>query len=440
MVSNPAKRSLLENCVRALERAKRDVLRHARKDSFGVDNVTAAQFEADWGRVKKQVKAQLLAGEYSFEDLRGVAIRKNPNLPLNATNVRPISIPTIRDRVVQRAMLAATWVSLRDRLHTPCSFGGIREYRVRKGPNTPRLTEERKNVRLAAERIITLRAAEPMWVFETDIVDFFGTINRDRLISELADCLPDDSLLPLFENAINVEIGNIESLGPNRKLWDRDKGIPQGSVLSPLLANFYLHKFDGALTTPDVHLIRYIDDLVILTSSQELAESLYDNCEALLRDLGLSMHPMGVADKQGRVKTRLLPPGEPFEFLGLEFTRNTLVPKATKWDGLRSKIDALTDAREGADTLASMIVGMNRLVRGWVHSFSFCNLDQDDLRNRIDRKVFDRMGGWLRHHGFTKDRNCVTEHRARLLGLKSSLEIPIRPIMNADRSPLDASV
>jgi len=112
----------------------------------------------------------------------------------------------------------------------------------------------------AARRIIELREQGYHFVFETDIESFFPSIDRERLLSRLLPRLPDDSLDDMIQAAISTEIANAAEFPGLSELWNPNAGVPQGGVLSPILANFYLSPFDEMLTSKGFKLVRYVDD------------------------------------------------------------------------------------------------------------------------------------------------------------------------------------
>src|SRR4051812_8482322 len=104
MSTDPRRLTLLERVIRGLNRACIDVAGHAKQESYGSDGVPLRQFLAQWKQEKAKVSRELREGAYKFRPLRGVVLPKEPGKPLSAQNARPISVPAIRDRVVQRSI------------------------------------------------------------------------------------------------------------------------------------------------------------------------------------------------------------------------------------------------------------------------------------------------------------------------------------------------
>ena len=233
----------------ALEKAFSQVVHRAKSSSRGPDDVTVAQFKANWPRERKLIREQILDCSYKLQPPYGVALRKDKSRRVSSTNVRPISVFAVRDRVVQRAILNTIWTRIRDRVVTTCSFGGIRQYKVRHGTRVKKSGSHNRNTRMAAEEIVKRRHSGNEWVFETDIAEFFPSVCKERLMRNLHECLQDASIDDLLWDSIQTGVSNIDDLegfGVSDR-WDPFVGVPQGGVLSPVLANFYLHPLDCAM-------------------------------------------------------------------------------------------------------------------------------------------------------------------------------------------------
>lgn len=265
----PSNRTLLRTKLAwesTLWRAFTDVTRRANPRSAGPDRVTVEEFRRYARRELKRLGDDLRTRRYVHSRGRAVPIPKNRAVKLTKDNVRPITVFNVRDRIVQRAIANIIWIHLRNHVYSKVSFGGIRSYRVRR-TQEKRSTDAKKNVEAAARRILELRAAGHTHTFETDIRSFFPSLDKDRLLDKLKSALPDDTILDLLSAAISTEIDNPEEIERRglSECWDVDRGVPQGGVLSPLLANFYLGDFGRSMTQDGFKMVRYVDDLVVLT-------------------------------------------------------------------------------------------------------------------------------------------------------------------------------
>jgi RNA-directed DNA polymerase len=277
----------------------RDVWREyrprAKGSAPGIDGITPKQFDDNLTQQIALIRTEIADG-YNFSPLRGVSVPKK-----DPTKSRMICVPTIQDRVVQRALLRVIESkAIRLRIANDVSFGFVKDT-----PGTKRGTAA---ARTAA---IRHRQAKP-WVFKADISAFFDRIRRRDLIARFRRSFQLRSLTPLVEAAIACEV---DARDPRirRVLNDngikRGEGLRQGMPLSPILSNFLLRDFDRAFTAGHYDLVRYADDLIVLASSRDECAAIEAMTRAELLKLGLGL---------SETKTETRAPNEPVEFLGME--------------------------------------------------------------------------------------------------------------------------
>lgn len=259
------------------------------KGSPGVDGQTVDQFGVNvFGRLLT-LKHQVERSEYRPQPLREVHIPK----PTGA--VRRLAVPTVRDRVVQTACAQVL---------SPHLEGAFEEssFAYRVGRSVP----------MAVARVAWYRDRGYKWVVDADIQSFFDEVSHTLLTEKLRRTLDDHSLLPLIDLCLAATVQPPD--GPPYLLT---KGIPQGSPLSPLLANLYLDDLDEAFIEKDLRFVRFSDDFIILCRSRKAAEQALEVTGEVLEALKLGLK---------ETKTRITDFEEGFRFLGVDFIRNLLVP------------------------------------------------------------------------------------------------------------------
>lgn len=344
----------------------------ANRGAAGVDGVTLAAVE-DYGveRMLSELAVDLRAGMYRPAPVRRVDIPKPDG------SKRPLGIPTVRDRVAQQAAkLVLEPIFEADFLS--CSFG----FRPK---------------RSATDAAEVIRKAFPtgrQFVFEADIRDFFGSIDHGRLMGLVEARVSDRRVLKLVRGWLRAGVleGGVGS--------ETVTGTPQGGVISPLLANIFLHAFDQAWAESGTgELVRYADDFVVLCTTRAQAERAQERVTVILGELGLDLHPdkTRVVDlREGR---------EGFDFLGWHFHARMSGPVWEKygkvryylqrWPSSRSmkraraRIKALTSRSRVGKDLPEVIGELNLFLRGWGNYFRTGN--SGDKFVDLDRYVAWRL-------------------------------------------------
>lgn len=257
----------------------------ANNGAAGGDGVTVERFAPFAGPAIDRLSNALRNGLYRPAPARHVEI------PKRSGGKRPLDIPAVIDRVAQGAV-ALTLNPLLDPEMEDASFA----YRAGRG------------VVDAVRRVSSLRRDGFRWVVDGDIERFFETVAHDRLLDCLERHLGDDRLLDLIAHWL-------EWYGRN------GRGLPQGSPLSPLLANIFLDRADEAIATRGLRLVRYADDFVVLAREERDAHKALAKVSALLAEEGLELNEH---------KTRIRSFDEGFRFLGHVFLRSMIV-REVEW-------------------------------------------------------------------------------------------------------------
>lgn len=363
--------SLIDKVTRekSLEAAWKQV--EARKGGGGVDNMSIATFAKRSDKRITRLSEQLHEGTYEPHAVKRVWIPKTDG------KKRPLGVPTIIDRVVQTSIRNAIEPIFENKFHE-CSYG----FRPGRGCKD------------ALREVAAGLKQGQTWVVDVDIEKYFDSIDKKRLMDEVATEIADGSLLALINQFLEQDVMD----GLER--WQPEKGTPQGAVISPLLANIYLHPVDITMSREGYRLIRYADDMVILCKSQEDAERALARLNELLTERTLKLHP---------VKTRIVDatkrPG--FDFLGYRFFGRFRYPRPSSEKKLRDAIREKTPRKHG-QSLTEIVKSVNLTLRGWYEYFKHSSRQAFIA---IDRWVRMRLRSILRKRSKRSGRGCGRDHQ-----------------------------
>jgi RNA-directed DNA polymerase len=327
-----------------------------------VDHQTLAVYEQQLEQYTETLARQLGDGSYQPLAVKRVWIPKP-----GSREKRPLGIPAVRDRVVQKA-LQATLEPIFEREFAEHSYG------FRPG----------RSCKDALRRVDHLLQAGYSWVVDADLKSYFDTIPRDALMRLIEEKIADGRVLELIRQYLRQ--GVLEGM----REWQPEAGTPQGAVISPLLSNIYLDPLDQLIAAHGIEMVRYADDFVLLCRSEAEAERVLTMVQEWTAAAGLSLHP-----EKTRIVDATLPGG--FDFLGYHFERGYKWPRKKSLKKLKDTLRAKTKRTNG-QSLEAIITNVNRSAQGWFGYFkhshwpTFRPLDQW-LRTRLRSILRRRRGG-----------------------------------------------
>lgn len=311
----------------AWQRVKRN------KGAAGIDRVSIERFDAQVGNYLDELHHTLKMGQYRPQPVKRLEI------PKGGGKTRPLGIPTVKDRVVQAA-LKSVIEPIFERHFLDTSYG----FRPGRGCKD-------------ALRDVNQGLKEGYcWVVDADIQGYFDNIVHEKLMERIEATISDGAVLRLIRQFLEQDI-----LAEARR-WTPVKGTPQGAVLSPLLANIYLHTLDEKLAEEGYRLVRYADDFVILCQSQEEAERALGSVRGWMAKNELSLHP----DKTHIGDCRKA--GQGFEFLGYRFEAGQRMVRRKSLNKLRDTIRSRTRRTTG-EAIERTIQKLNPVLKGWFGYF-----------------------------------------------------------------------
>jgi RNA-directed DNA polymerase len=344
----------------------------AKGGSAGVDQQSVQQIKVHKEQTIAKLEQELRAGQYRAQAVKRVWIPK-----AGSKEKRPLGVPTLRDRIVQGALLHVM-EPIFEREFAAQSYG----FRPGKGCKD------------ALRRVDELLKAGYHWVVDADLKGYFDTIPQPKLMGCIREKIADGRVLKLLEAMLQAGVMD------SAKGWQpTEQGTPQGAVISPLLSNIYLNALDWQMAQRGFEMVRYADDFIVLCRNQQQAQQALEEVQRWVEENGLSLHP---------TKTRLVDASRAggFDFLGYHFERAMKWPRKKSLDKFKDSIRTKTRRTDGR-SMRAICQDLNRTMKGW---FEYFKHSQSNVFESLDAYTRGRLRSILRQQQGQKGRGRGIDH------------------------------
>jgi len=318
------------------------------RGAAGIDKVSIKMFEANLAENLLALERDLKSGSFEPLPLRRKYLDKGGG------KLRPLGIPTVRDRVAQEVLRRLLHPIFEPLFHR-ASFG------FRPG----------RNCHQAVELALTYHEQGDWFILDADVVGCFDNLPHSLIKEAVAAQVADGNILNLVEKFLRAGIMEQGVFKPTTV------GTPQGGVASPLLANIVLNYLDWQLDKLGYRFVRYADDFVVLCPTRAQAEEAKTQVTQILQQLGLQL---------STEKTRITSYGKGYSFLGFVISSRSKRMRPKSQDKFKDKVRELTARKRNLD--AQLIEKLNRVIQGTAHYFT--------PRWSTNRWLFQKLDSWVR--------------------------------------------
>lgn len=359
-----------ENLAEAFKQVKRN------HGAPGVDGVTVEEYESKLSENLELIHVELKTKTYAPSPVRRVMIDKPEG------GKRPLGIPTVKNRVVQQAVVNKMNLIFDDGFH-PSSYG------YRKG---------RSQAQAIEKATLFARKYKLRFAVDMDLSKCFDRLDHEFLINEVAKKISDGSVLWLIRTFLKS--GVLE----DGAFQETEEGSPQGGVISPLLSNIYLDVFDQEMKSRGIRLVRFADDILIFASSKAEA----GNYKALA---------IMILEKQMKLtvnkeKTHITSLEQGIDFLGVKIFADFIMIQEKRLKRFKNKIRKITKRNNGKP-LERVVKELTPVLRGWMNYYRIAKIKgcarelMSWIRRRLRMikirqwKTYKAMHKEIRRKGFT---------------------------------------
>jgi retron-type reverse transcriptase/ribosomal protein S6 len=319
--------------IKRLHFAWEELRKHNHKDTPGRDGITINIYAGNYSERIEILSEMLSKEKFKFSPLRHALVEKG----------REILIQTVDERIVAEAVYQVIGPQL-EKLNSQVDYSRPVEYTAPKG------SKQLGAVPLASKVIVDNFKLGYVWVLEADIKGFFDNVPKKKILQLLNKHIRDKKVLSLIRQMIYFKVDTSKK---SKTDYSSKIGIAQGSPLSPILASIYLYEFDMYIKEefPNVRLVRYVDDFIILCKDEKTARDIYEKTIAKLSQMGLYMYKLGEVSPKGAIKTKITCArgynSSSFDFLGLTFNHTDIDISKKKKEEILEKIKEIIKTTDG---------------------------------------------------------------------------------------------
>lgn len=343
-------------------------------ESYGLSQESLLQFKSQIASRLVSISHQLKDNSYKFSQTRASVIPKDNG------KFRPLQIPEIQDRVVLKGLAIIIESYLKQILKGSLGYS----FAYQKG----------LGVHNAVKKMKEYYDDGYIYILEADIINFFPTVNRNIVLSEIFKYLPDTSLNQLITEGISQSVGGLNLIHESHHclFQNNENGIPQGNPLSPLFSNIYLSPFDLKMIQNSFALIRYADDFIVMCKTIDEAKNAYKIAKEVLENqLGLKLHELS---DDSSSKTKIVNPSkQPFAFLSVAFDGKRLYPSRKTVDRFLKGIEKNCNSTTECEDVFTLLMKLKFSIEGWVSSYFYteCEIYFEEIDSLVNQQLLNGM-------------------------------------------------